>query len=139
MTENIKSLIKVTWQKVSLAILKSFRGLICEKKDGGWELSTGRISFWIVFSHCMYIWNKVGDTVKEIMEPAKDVVTETATAVADAPVITEKIVEMAELTIKYSDVSQSELYVLFALLTYAGVKVGSDMIKGFATAWKNNK
>lgn len=31
------------------ATLKSFRGLICEKKDGGWELSTGRCMAWCVF------------------------------------------------------------------------------------------
>jgi hypothetical protein len=30
-------------------ILKSFRGLICEQKNGGWELSKGAVMSWILF------------------------------------------------------------------------------------------
>ena len=30
-------------------ILKSFRGLVCEHKAGGWELSKGAVMAWILF------------------------------------------------------------------------------------------
>jgi len=29
--------------------LKSFRGLICEQKNGGWELSKGAVMAWALF------------------------------------------------------------------------------------------
>ena len=35
---------------LGLWLLKSFRGLICEKKDGGWELSKGATMSWILFA-----------------------------------------------------------------------------------------
>ena len=40
---------KESTEKVWTALLKSFRGLICEKKDGGWELSQGRVMAWLIF------------------------------------------------------------------------------------------
>jgi len=133
-----KEIVAAGWKKASLAFLKSFRGLICEKKDGGWELSLGRVAFWFVFSHCMFIWNKVGDVTKTVLEPVEDTAAAAATAATETGV-TERVVEVAESVIKFADVSQSELYVLFALLGYAGVKITSEMIQGFASAWKNGK
>lgn len=35
------------------------RGLIAEKKDGAWEMSTGRVAFWLVLSHCFWVWHKM--------------------------------------------------------------------------------
>lgn len=133
-----KEIAVATWKKVSLAILKSFRGLICEKKDGGWELSLGRVSFWIVFSHCMYIWNRVGDVVREIVEPIKNEATVAADSIAVGGV-KEEVIQVVEIVVKYAEISQSELYVLFALLGYAGIKLGKDAVQGFATAWKNGQ
>ncbi len=126
-----KELAAVGWKKASLAFLKSFRGLICEKKDGGWELSLGRVAFWVVFGHCMSIWNRVGDVTRTVIEPIDVVATET--------VITEHVVEVAESVIKFAEVSQSELFVLYALLGYAGVKLGKEMVQGSVAAWKNGK
>lgn len=37
----------VSW--LGLAGLKAFRGLICEQKAGGWELSKGACMAWILF------------------------------------------------------------------------------------------
>ena len=95
-----KDLAAAGWKKISFAFLKSFRGLICEKKDGGWELSLGRVAFWIVFSHCMYIWNKVGDITKTVIEPAKDEAAAAVSAATDAGV-TEKVIEVAESIVKF--------------------------------------
>ena len=33
-------------------LLKSFRGLVCEKKDGGWELSKGACMSWLLLYGC---------------------------------------------------------------------------------------
>lgn len=35
--------------KTGVVILKAFRGLICEQKAGGWELSKGAVMSWILF------------------------------------------------------------------------------------------
>lgn len=107
------------WTKISNALLKSFRGLICEKKDGGWELSKGNVAFWIVFGHCLYIWNKIGEVSKE----ATDVLT------ADGAE------QLMETIVKYSEVSSGELNVLLALLGYAGLKTVKDGV----VAWKNGE
>jgi hypothetical protein len=34
-------------------MLKSFRGLVCEVKDGGWELSKGAVMSWVTFGMLM--------------------------------------------------------------------------------------
>lgn len=44
MPENLKALGK----QLGLTLLKSFRGLICEKKDGGWEMSKGAAMSWVL-------------------------------------------------------------------------------------------
>ncbi len=51
--ENLKTAAKAlgTW------FLKSFRGLVCEKKDGGWELSKGACMSWLLLWGC---WEAVG-------------------------------------------------------------------------------
>lgn len=83
-------------QRIWIGFQKCFRGLIAEPKEGwGWELSKGSVAFWIIFGHCMYVWNRIDPT---------------------------------DLGAKM-DVSQGELYTLWALVGYAGVKVGSDMVK----------
>jgi hypothetical protein len=132
MSGTTKEVLKATWKTVSVAVLKSFRGLICEKKDGGWELSLGRVSFWIVFAHCMYIWNKVGDITRDVIEPVKDAAAAAADA-ATASGVPEKVIEVVEVITKQADISQGELYTLFALLGYAGVKVTKEAV----VAWKN--
>ena len=52
-----KGTLGTIWDKLSLTILKAFRGLICEKKEGGWELSKGNLAFWIVLVHCLMVWS----------------------------------------------------------------------------------
>ena len=42
--------LKAAADKLGLWGLKCFRGLICEKKDGGWELSQGRVMAWLLLS-----------------------------------------------------------------------------------------
>lgn len=41
--------LKALADKLGLWFLKSFRGLVCEKKDGGWELSKGAVMAWLAF------------------------------------------------------------------------------------------
>lgn len=43
---------KVALENVGQWVLKSFRGLICEKKDGGWELSKGSVMSWLLLWAC---------------------------------------------------------------------------------------
>ena len=38
--------------KVGTWLLKSFRGLICEQKSGGWELSKGAVMSWLLLYAC---------------------------------------------------------------------------------------
>lgn len=40
--------LKRSIDKAGLGLLKSFRGLICEDKKDGWELSKGSVMSWIV-------------------------------------------------------------------------------------------
>ena len=106
------------WSKLYTLLLKSFRGLICEKKEGGWELSKGNVAFWVVLVHCMYVWNKVGE------------------------IITQATTETVSAIVLHADVSDGELYTLWALLGYAGAKLGKsaagDLAQGFAS-WKKSK
>ena len=37
---------------------KLFRGLICEQKAGGWELSKGSVMAWLLFGQVMYLASK---------------------------------------------------------------------------------
>lgn len=104
--------------KVGIAVLKSFRGLICETKDGGWELSKGAVAFWVVLGHCMFVWNKIGSTVAQA---AQEGITAATTMVTKM------------------DVSDGELYTLWALLSYAGVKIGADTVKEAVATWKGAK
>jgi len=105
MTDEKKNLLKT----IGMGILKCFRGLIAENKNGGWEVSKGSVGFWIVFGHCVYVWNT-------IVQSVVDGVT----------------------TITRGSVSDGEVYTLWALLGYAGLKVGTDMVKTSVDTWKNS-
>jgi hypothetical protein len=68
------------------------------------------VGFWIIFGHCLYVWNSVTQTVVD-----------------------------AVTTITRGSVSEGELYTLWALLGYAGLKVSTDMVKTSMTTWQKGK
>ncbi len=105
---------KAFFRSIGIAILKSFRGLICETKNGEWELSKGSVAFWVVFIHSMFVWNKVGDII--------GVNGDTMEAI-----------------IKHADISDGELYTLWALLGYAGIKVGATALENVTAIIKAPK
>ncbi|HSC15011.1 MAG TPA: hypothetical protein VLI71_07830 [Gammaproteobacteria bacterium] len=84
-------------------LLKLFGGLFMEVKDqdgdgnSEWVASLGRVAFWIVFGHLMWIWSGHSET-----------------KVPDG----------------------TELNAFYALLAYAGVKIGKEAIVDGAEAWK---
>ena len=41
---------KQLWEKLKLFGKKCVRGLICEQKAGGWELSKGAVMSWLLFA-----------------------------------------------------------------------------------------
>lgn len=49
--------VKTALGAVGVMILKSFRGLVCEQKAGGWELSKGAVMSWLLLYAC---WVSVG-------------------------------------------------------------------------------
>lgn len=44
--------IKTLLDKLGHGLLKSFRGLVCEHKAGGWELSKGAVMSWLLLYGC---------------------------------------------------------------------------------------
>lgn len=44
--------IRAVLSRIGTAILKSFRGLVCEQKAGGWELSKGAVMSWLLLYAC---------------------------------------------------------------------------------------
>jgi len=90
-------------KKISLQI---FGGLFMEQKNGEklWVASMGKVSFWIVFGHCLYIWNTT----------------------------TEAVIEGVN-TIMRGNVSDGELYILMTLVGYQGAKLGkATIVEGIA-------
>jgi len=83
--------------------LKLVGGLFMEQKDEDgdgvsiWVASLGRVAFWIVFGHMMWVWH--GGT----------------------------------------DVVAGEQAAFYALLGYAGAKLGKDALVEGASAWKGSK
>ena len=77
-----------------------FGGLLMEEKGGVWTTALGRVAFWIVLGHCLYIWNQVTESVVEGIK-----------------------------TISRGDVSDNEFYTLMALLGYGGFKIGANAVK----------
>lgn len=47
--------IKAWLKSLGLGVLKAFRGLICEQKAGGWELSKGAVMSWILFYYLLRV------------------------------------------------------------------------------------
>ena len=47
--EKVKAAAKAAWPW----FLKSFRGLIAEKKDGEWEMSKGAAMSWVLLAECV--------------------------------------------------------------------------------------
>jgi len=114
---------KTVVQNVWIGFLKSFRGLICEKKDGEWEMSKGNAAFWVVLGHCMWVWNQASNVASK----ATDAITTEGAMAAVAAVA------------KASDIPEYEFYTLMALLAYAGVKVAKDgmnNVTDIVSAWK---
>lgn len=111
-------------------ISKSFRGLLCEKKEGEWELSKGNVSYWIVFGMMCKIWWNHGvqfkmpdlsnledaEGVKASLGAMRDVVSQISSA---------------------SDVPETMLYVWGALLTYATVKATKGGVTNMMAAWRS--
>ena len=46
----MKDKLKAWLNAAGTVLLKGFRGLICEQKAGGWELSKGAVMAWILFA-----------------------------------------------------------------------------------------
>lgn len=122
---NWKELSQTVWNKISLAILKAFRGLFCEKKHDGWELSKGNVSFWIVLVHCLIQWSvKTPQIVQDIAGAAVSMA---------APAISEQGMVDTLLSAK-GPVSDQEFYLLVLLLGYAVVKQTKGGITSVASA-----
>lgn len=115
--------------KMGSGISRSFRGLICEKKDGKWELSKGNVSYWIVFGMMLKIWYNKGAqfTMPDLSK------------FEDAKGMNQALVGMQDVAAQIaasSDVPESMLYVWGALLGYAMVKTTKGGIARAAAAWK---
>ena len=122
-----KSLLNKAWDKVSLAILKAFRGLVCEKKDNGWELSKGNLAFWIVLVHCMMVWNGDHGKVENLMKSAASVATAVATEAiesvsAETVTATDEALTTAVESLIGGPVPDQEFWFLVMLLGYATTK-----------------
>lgn len=57
---------KATLKKLGNAFMKTFRGLIAEKKDGEWEMSKGNCAFWLFNAYMLPMWAN-GLPVPELM------------------------------------------------------------------------
>ena len=84
------------WHNVKRYALKLFGGLFMELKDGEWTVSKGAVAFWVLFVHCLTVWQQVTPDLA------------------------------------HKDVSDGELYTLWALLGYAGVKIGASAVSTFS-------
>lgn len=72
--DSVFSGMKTFYNKLEFVAVKSFRGLLMEKKEGGWEFSKGNVAFWIVLAHCMYVWsgNANVDKVSKMVDEAAE-------------------------------------------------------------------
>lgn len=110
------SVLSDLYDKVELIALKCFRGLLMEKKEGGWELSKGNVAFWIVLTHCMMAWSgKATQAVAKVATAAADTV-DAGTAEAIGSGLLDGLSEIG------GPVPEQEYWFLLALLGYAGVK-----------------
>jgi hypothetical protein len=134
------------WDKGSMGMLKAFRGLLCEKKDGGWELSKGNTAFWIVLSHCMYVWAGATKAAAAVTDAAVGAATEAAAAtteavtsagetVADAGMLDSLGGMLANVGVGGA-VPEQEFWLLMALLGYATVKTTKGGMTGALSAMR---
>lgn len=143
MSEGTKAFLKSAWNKISLGTLKAFRGLICEKKDGGWELSLGRVSFWVVFSHCMYVWNSGAHAAKAVVGTAIDAASAVGEAAVDATSAVgtsaiDTIANTAGALSASSGVPEQEFYLLLTLIGYSAIKVTKGGVTNAISAIRGN-
>jgi len=101
-TGGFKEFLKVVYEGVKKISLQIFGGLLMDKKEGMWIVSMTKAATWIILGHCMFIWNK-----------ALDLAAVPATANAISQAITRQ------------DVSQGEVYTLWALLGVGVAKIGA--------------
>lgn len=143
--QNILKVLKKVYATLELVFLKAFRGLLMEKKDGGWELSKGNVAFWMVLAHCMYVWS--GNAAGTAVSSALDAAADTAGAVAVEEVLTEDnnsglldtLAEAVGTSGLGSDVSQQEFWLLMALLAYAVTKNTKGSMTNMVATLRGNR
>lgn len=147
MSEGTKEFFKSAWNKISLGMLKAFRGLICEKKEGGWELSRSRVAFWVVFSHCMYVWNSGAKAAKAVANTAIDAAAATAdsgvdiaaAAASEAVGALDSMADTVGTLSMQTGVSEQEFYLLLVLVGYSALKNTRGSITNALGALRGNK
>jgi hypothetical protein len=120
------------WHKLGDGVLRTFRGLVYEKKDGAWEISQGRTAFWVVFFHCMHVWNS---GVKAAAKAAID----TATATDQLPAAVESVSNAISMVSIGNNVPEQEFYLLMALIGYSALKTTKGGVTNMVSAIRGDK
>ena len=120
----LKDMLAQLWMSLNKNVHKLYRGLLCEKKDGEWELSKGNAAFWVVFAHCMYVWShSVGKAMAVVTEVADSAAPEAAS-------LLDTVMNMSG----GGSVQGQEFWLLTMLLGYATVKQTKGGLANLATA-----
>jgi len=149
--EKSLSVLSKMYAKFELVFLKAFRGLLMEEKGGGWELSKGNVAFWVVLTHCMYVWSgkakteAVGKALETAASAAGTAVTEGAnTAVAAVGTASEaglldSVVGLVGSVGVGTGVPEQEFWLLMALLGYSTVKTTKGGLSNALGALRGGK
>ncbi len=142
MDVNFPAMMKKLWTSLTKGFHKLYRGLLCEKKEGEWELSKGNVAFWIVLWHCMMTWSGKADAaVGKIAETAAKAVGKAAHAAAEEGIA---VAGEAGLWDALTDldvggpVPQQEYWFLLALLSYATIKHTKGSMTNLMNAVRGN-